>query len=75
VETPEQWPRVKEIVAEVLERDPQGRSAYLDEACAENMPLRMEVESLLVAFENRAVCLMSTRRNLQPIRKMLDPIG
>ncbi len=51
METPEQWPRVKEIVAEVLERDPQGRSAYLDEACAENMPLRMEVESLLVAFD------------------------
>jgi len=50
VETPEQWPRIKEIVAEALERETQGRNAYLDEACAENAPLRMEVESLLAAF-------------------------
>ena len=50
METPEQWPRIKEIVAEALERETQGRNAYLDEACAENAPLRMEVESLLAAF-------------------------
>jgi len=51
METPEQWPRVKEIVAEALEREPQGRNAYLDEACAEDTPLRMEVESLLAAYD------------------------
>jgi non-specific serine/threonine protein kinase/serine/threonine-protein kinase len=48
---PEQWPRVKEIVAEALEREPQGRQAYLDEACAEDAPLRVEVESLLRAYD------------------------
>ena len=51
METPEQWPRLKEIVAEALEREPQGRDAYLDEACADNVPLRLEVESLLAAFD------------------------
>jgi serine/threonine protein kinase/tetratricopeptide (TPR) repeat protein len=51
VETPEQWPRIKEIVAEAIEREPHVRSAYLDEACAENVTLRLEVESLLAAFD------------------------
>ena len=52
METPEQWPRVKEIVAEALEREPPVRGAYLDEACAENVILRLEVESLLAAFDD-----------------------
>src|SRR5580700_7001502 len=51
METPEEWPRVKEIVAEALEREPPVRGAYLDEACAENVTLRLEVESLLAAFD------------------------
>jgi len=51
METPEEWPRVKEIVAEALEREPPVRGAYLDEACTENVTLRLEVESLLAAFD------------------------
>jgi serine/threonine protein kinase/Flp pilus assembly protein TadD len=51
VETPEQWPRVKEIVAEALEREPRVRSAYLHEVCAEDVALRLNVESLLAAFD------------------------
>jgi eukaryotic-like serine/threonine-protein kinase len=51
VETPEQWPRIKQIVAEALEREPPDRGAYLDEACVENGTLRLEVESLLAAFD------------------------
>ena len=45
--TPEQWPKVKELVAEALEREPSARSAFLDEACSQNQSLRAEVESLL----------------------------
>ena len=33
---PEQWPKVKEIVGEALERDPGERTAFLDQACARN---------------------------------------
>ena len=49
--TPEQWPKVKEIVAEALERDSRARQAFLDEACSQNPSLRAEVESLLAAYE------------------------
>jgi len=46
---PEQWPKIKEIVGEALERDPGERSAFLDQACARDVELRAEVESLLAA--------------------------
>jgi serine/threonine protein kinase len=49
VETPEQWPKIKEIVGTALERDPAERDAFLDQACAQNAELRAEVESLLAA--------------------------
>jgi eukaryotic-like serine/threonine-protein kinase len=46
--TPERWQEVKKVLAGALERTPEQRSAYLDEACREPS-LRREVESLLVA--------------------------
>jgi serine/threonine protein kinase len=49
VEKQEQWQKVKEIVGAVLEREPEERSAFLDEACAHDGELRAEVESLLAA--------------------------
>ncbi len=49
METPEQWPKIKEIVGTALERDPAERDAFLDQACAQNAELRAEVESLLAA--------------------------
>ena len=51
MDTSEQWPRVKQIVAEALERESHARGAYLDEVCAENVALRLEVDSLLAAFD------------------------
>src|SRR5215475_3920562 len=50
MEKPQQWQRVKEIVGSVLERPVAERSAYLDEACAQDSDLRAEVESLLSAY-------------------------
>ena len=47
--TPEQWPKIKEIVGAVLEREPSERRAFLDEACLQHEELRAEVESLLAA--------------------------
>ena len=49
METPQQWPKIKEIVGEALERAPSERPAFLDHACALNPELRTEVESLLAA--------------------------
>ncbi|HEY3627461.1 MAG TPA: hypothetical protein VGL00_14305, partial [Terracidiphilus sp.] len=50
MDTREQWPRVKEIVAEALERGTHARGAYLEEACAQDVALRSEVDSLIAAF-------------------------
>jgi hypothetical protein len=47
--TPEQWPKIKEIVGAALEREPKERGAFLDQACSQDRELRAEVESLLAA--------------------------
>ena len=45
--TPEQWPKIKDIVGAALDRYPAERSAFLDQACSHDKELRAEVESLL----------------------------
>jgi eukaryotic-like serine/threonine-protein kinase len=45
--TPERWQEVKKVLAAALERMPEERSVYLDQACTDPQ-LRREVESLLV---------------------------
>jgi len=49
--TPELWHRVKEVFEEALERDPSQRAAFLQEACAGDVALRREVESLIESYE------------------------
>jgi eukaryotic-like serine/threonine-protein kinase len=49
VEAQDQWPIIKSIVAAALERGPDQRPAFLDQACAHDASLRAEVESLLTA--------------------------
>jgi serine/threonine protein kinase len=49
VATPEQWPKIKEILGAAFEREPSERSAFLDQACSQHGGLRAEVESLLAA--------------------------
>ncbi len=51
METADHWPRIKEIVGAALERAPSERSAYLDRACSEDEALRLEIDSLLAAYE------------------------
>ena len=46
--TPENWQEVKKVLAAALERPPEERSVYLDQACTEPA-LRREVESLIDA--------------------------
>src|SRR5579862_3128676 len=47
--TPEQWQRVRDVLAGALERIPEDRSAFLDRACSSDNALRKEVERLLAA--------------------------
>ena len=51
--TPEDWQRVKPILAAALELDSARRSAYLQQACADSS-LRDEIQSLIVAHEQAA---------------------
>ena len=43
--TPERWRQVEGIYHAVLERLPQERAAYLDQACTSDDALRGEVQS------------------------------
>ncbi len=45
--TPERWQKIEEIFEAAAEREPQTRSAFLDEMCDGDAELRQEVESLL----------------------------
>ncbi|MCA1606806.1 MAG: protein kinase, partial [Acidobacteria bacterium] len=48
--TPERWQKVKELFESALERTPDERCAFLDQACDGDEPLRREVQSLLASF-------------------------
>jgi serine/threonine protein kinase/tetratricopeptide (TPR) repeat protein len=55
--TPERWQEVKTILAGALERQPQERALYLDQACTEPA-LRREVQSLIEAHEQAETTFM-----------------
>jgi serine/threonine-protein kinase len=46
---PERWQQIDQLLDGVLERTPEGRAAFLDQACAGDAALRREVESLVSA--------------------------
>ena len=48
---PERWEKIKQVLGECLERPPEERPAYLDDACAGDLELRREVESLSASYE------------------------
>ncbi len=64
--TAARWPRIQALFHEVLDLEPCKRAAFLTEACAGDVALQCEVESLLAAdgragdfIEQPAVALMS----------------
>jgi serine/threonine protein kinase len=63
VETGEQWSRIKEIVGAALERDPEERNTFLDQACSQNGALRAEVDSLLAAHADADPLFLSDHPN------------
>ncbi|MGA3034655.1 MAG: serine/threonine-protein kinase [Terracidiphilus sp.] len=46
-----QWERVKELFDAALERKPEDRGSFLNQACGPDVSLREEIESLLAAYE------------------------
>ena len=49
--TPEEWGRLGEIFHAICELSPAEQAAYLDKACAENQPMRVELERMLRAHK------------------------
>jgi eukaryotic-like serine/threonine-protein kinase len=48
---PERWQQLDKLFHAALEREPEERAAFLDEACAGDESLRKQVETLLVAHQ------------------------
>src|SRR5438132_8929643 len=48
---PERWQQLDKLFHSVLERQPENRAAFLEEACSGDELLRKQVEALLVAHE------------------------
>ena len=51
--TLDDWPRVKRVLAEALEREGGERRSYLDEACGSDAQLRARIETLPVVRRPR----------------------
>lgn len=49
--TPEQWEQIKDIFQSALDREPDKRPAFLDEACCGNRELQNEVARLMSLHE------------------------
>src|SRR6266576_5692003 len=49
--TPERWQQLKENVQAALERNPAERSAFLNQACADDPALRSQVESHIASHD------------------------
>src|SRR5262249_13675045 len=45
--TPERWQQIKAVLEKALEKPPDQRSAFLDQACSEDVDMRKEIDSLL----------------------------
>jgi len=57
---PERWQQVKELLATALEMDPAARTAYLDRACADDPPLRSDLDRYLAADQEAGVEFLNT---------------
>jgi hypothetical protein len=49
--TPERWQQIDKLLDEALDRPPEGRKAFLEQACAGDEDLHREVGALLAAHE------------------------
>jgi len=61
----EHWVQVKELFDAALERREEDRAQFLDRACADDVTLRKEVESLLQSYD-QAESFMDLPRSSLP---------
>ncbi len=52
--TPERWKKVEEVFEAALQRPPEERPQFLDGACEDDIPLRNQVDTLLLALQRSA---------------------
>src|SRR5262245_36934272 len=57
--TTERWQQVKDILYAALERTPEQRATFLDDACQGDQTLRGEIEALIASYQ-RAESLLET---------------
>jgi serine/threonine protein kinase len=75
--SPERWQKIEQLYHTALEREPGGRSAFLDQACQGDVELRREVEALLAqgdAAGDSTVTMLSPGAQLGPYQ-IEAPIG
>jgi Tol biopolymer transport system component len=72
---PDRWRQIEELYHISMERDSDERSAFLAEACAGDLALRREVESLL-AYQKQAELMLETPALEMAARRLAkDHIG
>jgi len=57
---PERWQQLKGLLAAALEVEPGARSAFLDQACAQDPSMRPELDRLLAAEERAGPDLLNS---------------
>ncbi len=74
--TPETWPQVRELLAAALERSPEDRATFLDNACGSARALRLGVESLLHAHvqSDGFLTALSAREAVQLFADLEPPV-
>jgi hypothetical protein len=69
----ERWKRIESRYHSALERPPENRQAFLDNACSQEPDLRREVESLLARADEAGSFLKTfhqARRSLMPAQEV-----
>ncbi len=75
------WNRIKALFQDAVERPPQDRDAFLDQACGGDRTLQREVESLLAAhresgdFAERPAMATLTESPVDGHYQILSPLG
>ena len=64
---PERWKQIDELMEAALERGPEDRSAFLDQACEGDEALRQEVQSLLDYGEPAARFIENPPDDIAPL--------
>lgn len=67
---PERWERIQRILFDALDRPPQQRTTFLDDACGDDVELRAEVDSLIAAHEQQDGLAREPARETLPAERI-----